>query len=192
MLGLTDDPKDLRLVTPTSFKFMLVESPQKLLAEIKEINSAHPNTARLLAGWCWPWSDPLPDRLVNDIQVGDFQFPWESKNNRRPPMGIPEAKHWAVDPAGVNQAGTVYSVQGFETQHVGVILGLDLVFRKGRWIAQPEKNYSNSLRKKTPEIVLPYIKRIYRTLLTRPMASCSVFCMDAETKAYIEGRLIKI
>jgi DUF2075 family protein len=81
--------------------------------------------------------------------------------------------------SGVEQAGTVYSVQGFETQHVGVILGPDLVVRNGRWSAQPDMNYSNSLRRKPPDVALPYLKRIYRTLLSRPMESCSVFCMDA-------------
>ena len=67
--------------------------------------------------------------------IGDFRFPWESKINKKPPPGIPEAKYWALDPAGVNQAGTVYSVQGFETQHVGVIIGPDLLRREGTWVA---------------------------------------------------------
>jgi len=192
MLGLADAPKELKLVTPTGFRFKLVESPHELLAEIRALNAAHPNTARLLAGWCWPWSDPLPDRLVDDIQIGDFHFPWESKNNKRPPPGIPEAKHWAIDQAGVDQAGTVYSVQGFETQHVGAIFGPDLVVRNGRWLAQPKMNYSNSLRKKPPDVALPYLKRIYRTLLSRPMESCSVFCTDAETQAYLASRLLPV
>ena len=74
----------------------------------------------------------LPLRSDDDIVIGDFHFPWESKINKRPPPGIPEAKYWAIDPAGVNQAGTVYSVQGFETQHVGVIVGPDLVNRDGQ------------------------------------------------------------
>jgi hypothetical protein len=36
----------------------------------------------------------LPDGLVDDIEIGDFRFPWESKIGKRPPPGIPEAKHW--------------------------------------------------------------------------------------------------
>jgi DUF2075 family protein len=130
--------------------------------------------------------------LVDDIQIGDFHFPWESKNNKRSPPGIPEAKHWAIDPAGVDQAGTVYSVQGFETSHVGVIFGPDLVVRNGTWFAQPEMNYSNGLRKRSPDDALPYLKRIYRTLLSRPMESCSVFWMDAETEAYIASRQLRV
>ena len=127
---------------------------------------------------------------MNDIVIGDFQTPWEAKNGSRPAPGIPEAKYWAIDPNGVNQAGTVYSVQGFEARHVGVIIGPDLVNRGGEWRAQPQYNYSNSIRRKQASQVLPYLKRIYRTLLSRGMHSCSVYCTDRETHRYLESRLI--
>jgi len=41
-------------------------------------------------------------------------------------------------------------------------------------------------------VALPYLKRIYRTLLSRPMESCSVFCTDAETQAYLASRLLPV
>jgi hypothetical protein len=191
VLGLDDHHEGLKLVTPTGFDFKIVSSPRQLLDEVRERNAQKANSARLLAGWCWRWSDPLPDRLVEDIVIGDFRFPWEAKNGKRPPPGIPEAKHWAIDAAGVNQAGTVYSVQGFEMEHVGVIVGPDLVVRGGRWVAQPGENFSNGLRKKAPEVALPYLKRIYRTLLSRPMKSSTVYCVDEETCAYLEAHIVR-
>lgn len=190
VFGLVD-PVGLKLVVPTAFDFKLVDSPHELLEEVVRKNALKPNSARLLAGWCWPWSDPLADGLASDIQIGDFRFPWESKSGKRPPPGIPEAKHWAIDPAGVGQAGTVYSVQGFEMDHVGVIIGEDLVVRDGRWVANPRKNYSNSLRAKPPDVALPYLKRIYRTLLSRPTQSCSVYCVDKDTGDYLAGRIVR-
>ncbi|MFN8463974.1 MAG: DUF2075 domain-containing protein [Caldilineaceae bacterium] len=189
---LSGGHKGLKLATPAGFDFKILDTPRDLLDEVWEKNAQQPNTARLLAGWCWPWSDPLPDSLVDDIQIGDFRFPWEAKNNKKPPPGIPEAKHWAIDPAGVNQAGTVYSVQGFETQHVGVILGPDLLRREGRWEAVPRNNFSNNLRSKPPHVVLPYLKRIYRTLLSRGMKSCSVYCVDEETRFFLDSHLLPV
>jgi uncharacterized protein len=191
VLGLSPTPANLRLVAPTAFDFKLVDSPHALLDEVRQKNATKPNSARLLAGWCWKWSDPLPGGLVDDIQIGDFRFPWESKNGKRPPSGVPEAKHWAIDPAGVGQAGCVYSMQGFEMDHVGVIIGPDLVVRDGRWVADPRKNFSNGLRAKPPELAMPYLKRIYRTLLSRAMQSCTVYSVDAETRAYIASRVIR-
>jgi uncharacterized protein len=181
----------IKLMVPVGFDFDVMDSPHDLLAWVRAANDEKPNSARLLAGWCWKWSDPLPDRLVEDIVIGDFRFPWESKLNKRPPPGIPEAKYWALDPAGVDQAGTVYSVQGFEMDHVGVIVGPDLVIRNGEWVAEPRKNFRNALRAKRPEVALPYLKRIYRTLLSRPMRSCRVFSTDDETRAFIASQIVR-
>jgi hypothetical protein len=180
----------MKLIVPTGFNFKVVDSPHELLSEVRKKNAGSPNSARLVAGWCWPWSNPNPDgTLVEDIEIDDFRFPWEAKNGSKPAPGIPEAKWWAVDPAGVNQAGTVYSVQGFEAPHVGVIIGRDLVIEGGRWAAFPSRNYSNSLRRQPPDLALPYLKRIYRTLLSRAMDSCSVYCVDEETREHIRSRI---
>jgi DUF2075 family protein len=180
----------LKLVVPTGFDFKVVDSPHELLAEVHAKNSSSPNSARLIAGWCWRWSPPMPDgSLVEDIEIGDFRFSWEAKNNSRPALGIPKAKWWAVDPAGVDQAGTVYSMQGFESPHVGVIIGPDLVVKRGQWVAVPSHNHSRDLRRQLPEVALPYIKRIYRTLLSRAMDSCSVYCVDEGVRDYIRSRI---
>ena len=192
MLELANETQDLKLAVPSGFNFRVVDSPGELVEEVMDHNQARPNSARVLGGWCWRWSDPLPDGLVDDIVIGEFRFPWESKNNKKPPPGIPEAKHWAIDAAGVKQAGCVYSVQGFETRHVGVIIGPDLVRRRGAWAADPQRNFANKLRGKRPEVALPYIKRIYRTLLSRGMDSCSVYCVDEDTREFVRSRLTRV
>jgi hypothetical protein len=178
------------LQSPATFDLDILGSPHDVLAWVQERNRAEPNSARLTAGWCWPWSDPLPDRsLVNDILIGDFAFPWELKNGKRGRPGVPEAKHWAVDPAGADQAGTVYSVQGFEFRYVGVIMGPDLVSRDGKWIANPRANYRNVLRAKPPAVASIYLRRIYRTLLTRPLRGVRIFSVDAETREFLRSRV---
>jgi hypothetical protein len=147
VLELSSYDEGLRLIVPTGFDFRLVKTPHDLLSEVRDLNDQRPNSARLVAGWCWPWSDPNPDgSLVEDIVIGNFRFPWEAKNGSRPAPGIPQAKWWAIDPAGVHQAGTVYSVQGFEAPHIGVIMGPDLVRRGGAWAPKPRFNHSNNIR----------------------------------------------
>jgi hypothetical protein len=79
------------LDVPTSFDFGVVDSPRKVLEWVRSQNAAEPNSARLVAGWCWQWSDPRPDgTLVDDIRIGDFSFPWELKNGKRSKLGIPK------------------------------------------------------------------------------------------------------
>ena len=175
---------------PGAFDFDVMESPHDVLAWVRYRNSSEPNLARLMAGWCWPWSDPRADgTLVDDIVIGDFAFPWELKNGKKGERGIPEAKHWAVDPAGAEQAGTVYSVQGFEFRQVGILMGPDLVSREGRWVAEPRANFRNGIRAKSPEVASVFLRRIYRTLLTRPLRSVRVYSVDAETRAFLRSRI---
>ena len=180
------------LNSPTTFDFNVLDCPHELLEWVRRKNAMEPNSARLTAGWCWPWSDPGPDRaLIDDIVIGDFAFPWELKNGKRGKAGIPEAKYWAVEAAGADQAGTVYSVQGFEFRHVGVIMGPDLVFRDGRWTAMPKANFRSTIRAKPSDVASVYIRRIYRALFTRPLRSLRVYSVDAETREFIRSRIAR-
>ena len=121
--------------------------------------------------------------------IGDFAFPWELKSGKRGKAGVPEAKHWAVDPGGADQAGTVYSVQGFEFRYVGVLMGPDLVIRSSQWVAKPRANCRNGLRAKPPEVASIYLRRIYRTLFTRPLRGLRVFSVDPETRDFMRSQI---
>ena len=64
------------------FDFQIVDSVEQLDAMIRsKADDGH--TARLTAGFCWPWSDPLPDgTLVPDVKVGAWQMPWNARPMR--------------------------------------------------------------------------------------------------------------
>jgi DUF2075 family protein len=179
-----------RLQVPAEFDFDVLDSPHDVLAWVREKNAVAPNTARLVAGWCWPWSKPRKDgTLVKDIRIGDFAFPWERQSRTKAKRGIPEARWWAIHPGGTRQAGTVYSVQGFEFPYVGILMGPDLISRKGSWLATPQANFRRSLRKLPPEVASLYFRRIYRTLFTRARLGVRVFSVDDKTRNFIRSRL---
>ena len=68
------------------------------------------NSARIVAGFCWPWSEPNSDgSLVNDVCIGDFAMPWEKKDS---------FWKWATDDTGMEQVGTVHRAQGFEFDYI--------------------------------------------------------------------------
>jgi hypothetical protein len=192
LFEMSDGQERRLLQSPEIFDFDVLETPDEVLKWVQNKNASEPNSARLTAGWCWAWSDPQPDgSLVNDINIGDFEFPWELKNGKKGHAGIPEAKYWAVDPAGANQAGTIYSVQGFEFRHVGVLMGEDLVVRDNRWVARPAANFRNSIRTKSPEVASIYLRRIYRGLFTRPLRSVRACSVDAETRSFLRSRVLR-
>src|SRR5580704_6976180 len=118
------------------FDFRIMATPQALEDAIRE-KLGKKSTARLTAGFCWPWSDPKSDgTLVNDVVIGEYSRPWNARSDSGSlAAGIPKESLWAYDAGGVNQIGCVYTAQGFEFDYVGVIFGPDLVYvpEAGRW-----------------------------------------------------------
>ena len=73
-------------------------------------------SARMTAGFCWPWAREMTyDRqLVNDVVIEDFKRPWNARPElRNLPKEIPKSNLWAYDPNGIEQIGCIYTAQGF-------------------------------------------------------------------------------
>jgi DUF2075 family protein len=175
------------------FDFRIVGSVQELEGLIRA-KAADGATARLVAGFCWPWSDPdETGQLVPDVHVLDWSMPWNAKAEaRRLAPGIPKSDYWANDPGGIEQVGCVYTAQGFEFDYVGVIVGPDLVYRpmEGGWLGQPDQSFDRVVRRGvTREAFMQYVKSTYRVLLTRGLRGCYVYFVDAPTRDYFLSRM---
>jgi DUF2075 family protein len=170
--------------------FRIFDSPQSLYEAITKKNEEKPNSARMVAGFCWPWSDPNPDgTLKEDVVIGDFRMTWEAKNEAtKVAAGIPRAKLWAYDPNGVSQMGSIYTIQGFEFDYVGVVFGDDLAYDsvKGGWVGRPE-NSADAAVKRDKENFMRYVKNAYRVLLTRGMMGCYVCFLNRDTENYFRS-----
>jgi uncharacterized protein len=173
------------------FEFKILPSPAALEAAIRA-RANEGFTARVSAGFCWPWSEPRADgTLVEDVVIDDFRRPWDAKpGSRNLAPGIPSAALWATDPAGIDQIGCVYNIQGFELDYIGVIWGRDLVFRfdKNDWIGNREES-ADSVVKRSREGFVDLVKNTYRVLLSRGMKGCYVHFMDKETEQFVRSRL---
>ncbi|NUT46925.1 MAG: DUF2075 domain-containing protein [Saccharothrix sp.] len=146
-------------------------------------------TARLAAGYCWTWSDPVvvggTKVLVPDVRIGDWQRPWNARPGKRVP-DAPESHYWASDERGFGQVGCVYTAQGFEYDWAGVIFGPDFVRRDGRWVARREHSRDPAVKKATEANFHELIRNTYRVLLTRGMRGVCVCSTDPETQEYLE------
>ena len=163
-------------------EFKIFDSPQEMKKAIDKKNDIKLNSSRMVAGFCWGWSDPKPDgTLVNDVKIGDFEMPWEKKN---------EFWKWATDPTGMEQVGTVYTAQGFEFDYIGVIFGHDLAWNKakGTWEAIPGKSFDTQVTRKNENLV-NHLKNVYRVLLSRAHKGVYVYFMDEDTKEYFKTKI---
>lgn len=86
--------------------------------------------------------------------------------------------------------------------YIGVIIGKDLIVRNGKVITQPNERAKTNkslsgykkLLKENPDLANKYaeaiIKNTYRTLMTRGMKGCYIFCADQETQSYFNSHLV--
>jgi hypothetical protein len=175
-------------LSASAFDFRIVDGPNELDALVRERLQGG-FTARLTAGFCWPWSLPdLEGNLVDDVQIEGFRRPWNAKPEaRKLRRGIPPAPFWASDPGGVGQVGCVYTAQGFEFDYAGVIWGEDLVIRDGKWVGQPSASRDHIVKTRSGARFIDCVKNTYRVLLTRGLRGCYVAILDPETKAYVRS-----
>ncbi len=183
---------ELRLGDETGFEFRIFDDPALVEAAIRAKVGAGVS-ARMTAGFCWPWSLPNGDgTLVNDVKLDGYERPWNAKPDAaRLKKGIPKASFWASDPGGIEQIGCVYTAQGFEFDYVGVIFGRDLRYdpQSESWLGVTAFSRDHVVRTRSGARFTDNVKNTYRVLLTRGMQGCFVYFVDAETRAFVESRL---
>lgn len=174
------------------FDFRVCSSPGEVRDLIFEKNRLA-NRARMLAGYCWEWNKKEQNNSdYHDIKIDDFEMSWNLKNG----------KPFAISDTSVNEIGCIHTAQGLEFDYVGVIIGDDMRFEEGAVITDFMKRAKTDqslkgikkLFKADPEAAKKrsdeIIRNTYRTLLTRGMKGCYVYCTDKKLAAYLSSRLL--
>lgn len=184
-----DNQKEFVWEEDSNFEIEVVDSPEIMEQLLAEKNSQG-FKARITAGYCWQWHDPNPDgTLPNDVVIGNWQKPWNVKSDRSV-GGFLSGELWAIDPRGFEQIGCVYTVQGFEYDWNGVIMGPDLVWRSGEWKAIPSGTKDPAMKGVESSLYETLIKNTYKVLFTRALVGTYIFSVDPETQDYLR-RCIK-
>ena len=176
------------------YDIQILESPHDMRNIIIEKNHSSNNRARILAGYCWDWlKDGVNNTNVHDIMIGDFEISWNLKNTST----------FAIDETSVNEAGCIHTSQGLEFDYVGVIIGEDMRYENGRVVTDFTKRAKTdqslkgikSIYRDNPGKALALadeiIKNTYRTLMTRGMKGCYVYCVDQKLAEYLRKCLQK-
>ncbi len=173
------------------FEVQIVDSPQEM-ESLLTLKVKEGFGARMTAGYCWKWSNPLADgSLVPDVIVGDWSKPWNLRGDRAV-GGAPPSALWATDPAGFGQVGCVYTAQGFEYDWNGVILGPDLVWRTDKWMVNRSANKDPDFKNSNKVSDLEFkklVKNVYKVLLTRGLIGTYLMSVDAETQSFLKKLL---
>lgn len=173
------------------YDIRICDSPKEMEHIVIEKNRIR-NRARILAGYCWNWpKDTRNDVNYHDIKIGDYGISWN----------LDGGDAFAINPDSVHEAGCIHTSQGLEFDYVGVIIGDDMRYENGEIVTDYSKRAKTDqsmkgikgLAKDDPEkasqLADEIIKNTYRTLMTRGMKGCYVYCTDSELAAYLKERL---
>jgi len=174
----------------SEYDFRVFDSPEALHEAIRAKNTG--NKARVVAGYCWPWLSKK-NPLADDIVIGDhYRRQWNLDR---------DGSLWIIAPESIEQVGCIHTCQGLEVDYIGVIIGPDLIVRDGRVTTVPEnrdrhdktiRGYKKRLKIDPDQVkaeVDLIIKNTYRTLMTRGMKGCYVYCTDEETADYFRSKI---
>ncbi|WP_419537135.1 DNA/RNA helicase domain-containing protein [Endozoicomonas sp.] len=160
------------------FDFQVFDTPEALEAKLQAtIDQGY--ESRYLAGYCWYWNQKA-NPPVKDIKVGSFQKFWNING-----------RNWALNAKGLDEAGCIYTAQGFEFDYVGIIFGADLRYDpiNKYWVGDSSKNFDNPVKRSSPEHFIRYIKNTYKVLMSRGMKGCYVYFVDPVTRDYFKSRI---
>ncbi|GHC01044.1 DUF2075 domain-containing protein [Thermomonas carbonis] len=176
---------------PGGYDFRVVDSPAELDRLIRERNED--NKSRLVAGYCWDWkSKRNPDAYDIVLSESGFRRQWN--------LGS-DGSLWITAPNSIEQVGCIHTCQGLELDYVGVIIGPDFAITNGALTTNPSGRSKmdrsirgwKTLMKRDPvgtsERLDRIIRNTYRTLMTRGMKGCYVYCTDPAVADFLRQRM---
>lgn len=177
-----------------SYDFRVFDNPNEMFELIKEKNGEN-NKSRVVAGYCWPWISKK-DKTKFDIEIKPFGFKkrWNLSDSKTP---------WILGEDSIEEIGCIHTCQGLELDYVGVIVGDDIRYENNRIVtdvlkrAQSDKSvlgFKSYLKENKTQALIDadqIIKNTYRTLMTRGMKGCYIYCVDKALNDYFK-RLIAV
>lgn len=173
------------------FDLRICSSPNEMNDIILERNKIN-NRARILAGYCWDWpKETRNDPSFHDIRIGDYGISWN----------LDGGEAYALSEKSVNEAGCIHTSQGLEFDYVGVIIGDDLRFENGKIITDSKKRAKTDQSMKgldknaklnnttSEKMADEIIKNTYKTLMTRGMKGCYIYCTDDNLRKYLKEKV---
>lgn len=172
-----------------NYDFKVCDSANELKDLIFKKNIEN-HKSRLLAGYCWDWiKEGKNNTNVYDIVIDDFKMSWNLGNSI-----------FALDDTSIHEVGCIHTSQGLEFDYVGVIIGNDLRFENNHIVTDFTSRASTDqsikgikkLYKENPvqanKLADEIIKNTYRTLMTRGMKGCYIYCTDKNLSEYFKKK----
>ncbi len=158
------------------------DDPSPMRDEILRLDRSE-GLARMLAGYAWEWRSKT-DPNAYDIELGELSLQWNQTD-----------KDWVASADSVEEVGSIHTIQGYDLNYAGVLVGPDLsydpdrrriVFNRERYFDKQGMKNNNQLGiTYTDEDILTYVRNIYAVLMTRGILGTFVYVDDPALREYL-------
>ncbi len=164
------------------YDLRLFDSVAEMRDEIQRLD-AQSGLSRLVAGFAWEWKTKN-DKSAYDIEIDGCQLRWNSV-----------ATDWIASRTSLEEVGSIHTVQGYDLNYAGVIIGPDLRYDpvNGRLFIDRGSYFDKKGKENNPRLgkiysdddLLRFVTNIYAVLLTRGIQGTFVYASDPALRAYL-------
>lgn len=160
-----------------NYDFRMYDDVGRMVEDIKKLNEKY-DLCRTAAGYAWKWVTKN-DKKAYDIVIGKNKYRWNSTYD-----------NWIQTKNAVNEIGCIHTVQGYDLNYLGVIIGEDIKYDPATGKVYADKNCYFDQQGKSgvandPEALREYLINIYITLMTRGIRGTYVYVCNKELRDYM-------
>lgn len=193
---ISDIPKD-----KTGYEIRVFSQPSELEKAIKEkAGEQEHKLSRLIATYDWEYSknSSVEKRMKKywEVLIGNWHKPWNrelEKDMERKQKRKNKTLSWAEQPQTIDEVGSTFTIQGFDLNYAGVILGPSVKYRDGKVVFDPSASFNEKAKrnrtlsdgtiKKFGETLIQHEVRV---LMTRGVNGLYIYACDEELKKALE------
>lgn len=152
--------------------------------------------SRVLATFDWPYSS----RKDDDghpwyVEIGDWKMPWNLQlpAKDREQKKLNKKLAWAEQPQTVNEVGSTFTIQGFDLNYAGVIIGPSVKYRDGKIIFdKTSSENSKAIQRRTlkngekKDVSDDMLRNELNVLLSRGVNGLYIYAVDDELRAALK------
>lgn len=168
------------------YDLKIFDDPREMYEQLKIKNqNQESGLSRILATFDWEFKEKKSGTTdLYKVEVDGLSLPW---NNQLKSSN--KYLSWAERPETINEAGSTYTIQGFDLNYSAVIIGPSVKYRDGKVIYDPDfsanrnavsnRTLKNGKKQKVYDTLLPNELNV---LLTRGINGLYIYAVDDELR----------
>jgi DUF2075 family protein len=177
---ISSDPPEPRSFD--GYEFWLFDNVGEMLEALRDRDNEH-GLGRALAGYAWPWKSKK-EKDAFDIELDGHRLRWNSTE-----------RDWVNSPRASQEVGSIHTIQGYDLNYAGVIIGNDLRYdpaagqiyfdRASYFDTKGKENNKSRGITYTDADLQKFVRNIYAVLMTRGMRGTFVYVCDPGLRDYL-------